>query len=145
MRPRFLPLPLALALALGATVARPQDDPDTGDGDAANGQALYMAHCASCHGMEARGNGPEAPSLNPQPKDLTRLAAEEGGVFPVLRVVMRIDGREPLVAHGSPMPVFGEFFDGEGAAVKTDAGQPILTSKPVVDLVTWLEGIQVEE
>lgn len=113
--------------------------------DETAGAALYAGHCAYCHGATGAGDGPQASVLNPQPKDLTRLAAENGGTFPTLRVVRRIDGRDPLVAHGSPMPVFGEFFEGEGAAVKTGAGQPILTSRPVADLVAWLATIQAAD
>jgi hypothetical protein len=55
---------------------------------------------------------------------------------------MRIDGREPLVSHGSPMPVYGDFFEGDDAAVKAETGQPILTSRAVVDLLAYLEGVQ---
>ena len=70
------------------------------------------------------------------------LKTENGGEFPTLRVVMRIDGREAIVAHGSPMPVFGDYFEGEDAMLKAETGQPVLTSKPVSDLVAWLESVQ---
>jgi copper transport protein len=36
----------------------------------AAGQALYQNHCAVCHGINARGDGPMAASLNPKPADL---------------------------------------------------------------------------
>ncbi len=114
--------------------------------DPALGEQLFERYCATCHGTSAEGDGPRANELNPQPPDLTRLTIRHDGVFPVERVVMRIDGREPLISHGSPMPVYGELFDeAPGASVKTEAGQPILTSGPVVDLLAWLREIQVEE
>ncbi len=114
--------------------------------DPALGGQHFARYCATCHGSSAMGDGPRANELNPQPPDLTRLSLRHAGVFPVERVVMRIDGREPLVSHGSPMPVYGGLFDeAPGAAVKTEAGQPILTSGPVVDLVAWLRMVQVEE
>lgn len=106
------------------------------------GKALFQKNCATCHGLDGAGNGPMAPAMALQPTNLTLLAAGNGGAFPTLRVVRRIDGREPLVSHGSPMPIFGEFFEGQGAALKTAAGQPIMTSQPIVDLVTWLESVQ---
>ena len=55
---------------------------------------------------------------------------------------MQIDGCEPLVCHGSPRPIYGEFFEGRDVAMKTPKGMPILTSQPVVDLDVWLEGTQ---
>ena len=78
--------------------------------------------------------------LTLRPTDLTRLPSSNGGTFPTIRVVMLIDGRELLVSHGSPMPIYGEFFEGRDVAMKAPNGMPILTSKPVVDLVVWLEG-----
>ncbi|BBU58591.1 hypothetical protein KU6B_48560 [Mameliella alba] len=77
------------------------------------------------------------------PTNLTELTIQNGGVFPLARVVQRIDGRDPLVAHGSPMPVFGDFFERSfDVPMKTQAGQPILTSQPVVDLVAYLLELQ---
>lgn len=106
------------------------------------GAELYARHCATCHGVEAKGDGPMAPVLLLQPPDLTQLTRRYDGVFPVARVVMRIDGRDPLVSHGSPMPVYGDFFDGEEAILKAETGQPVLTSVPVVDLLEYLQSLQ---
>ncbi len=77
-----------------------------------------------------------------KPNDLTKLQADNEGVFPTEAVVRRIDGRDPLISHGSPMPVFGLFFEGEDAALKMPDGQPMLTSQPIVDLVAYLQSIQ---
>jgi mono/diheme cytochrome c family protein len=110
--------------------------------DVENGSALYQRHCATCHGLDASGDGPMAPALVIQPPDLTALAADNGGVFPTLRAVMRIDGRDPLVSHGSPMPVFGAFFQGNDTALKAASGQPIMTSRLTADLIAFLEGVQ---
>ena len=109
-----------------------------------NAAALFDRHCAVCHGTDATGNGPLAPALVLQPKDLTRLAQQNAGVFPVIRVVMRIDGRDPLVAHGSPMPVYGAFFAGPDAPIKAETGQPILAPEEVVALTEYLIGLQAE-
>lgn len=110
--------------------------------DVATGAEIYARHCATCHGAAATGNGPMAPALVLQPPDLTQLAERNEGVFPMTRVVMRIDGREPLVSHGSPMPVYGDFFEGDDLSLKTESGQPILTSPAVADLVAYLQGLQ---
>ncbi|WP_271949485.1 c-type cytochrome [Ruegeria faecimaris] len=109
--------------------------------DADTGAELYQHYCATCHGIDATGYGPMAGVLVIQPTDLTRLASSEG-VFPTARVVARIDGRDPLVSHGSPMPVYGPYFEGQDTAMKTPDGQPILTSQPIVDLVAYLQTLQ---
>ena len=110
--------------------------------DADEGARLYQQHCATCHGAEATGDGPMAAALILQPPDLTALAAGNDGVFPMARVARRIDGRDPLVSHGSPMPVYGPFFEGDDTAIRVETGQPMMTSRPVADLVAYLEGIQ---
>ncbi|WP_371036882.1 cytochrome c [Rhodosalinus sp. FB01] len=130
---------IALCTALGLAAAPlAAEDPEAG-------QALYRTHCASCHGIDAMGEGPMRGVLTIKPTDLTALSADNGGVFPLERVVKRIDGRDPLVAHGSPMPVYGDFFEG-GASVglKAPSGQPIMTSEAVADLVAWLRSVQAD-
>ncbi len=109
--------------------------------DIESGEQIFNDRCATCHGLDGKGHGPMAAILTLQPADLTQLSASDG-VFPTARVVRRIDGRDPLVSHGSPMPVFGDFFEGKDAALKTKSGQPIMTSQPIVDLVAWLESLQ---
>lgn len=125
----------ALALSAGAAMA---------DGDAQTGEAIYDRYCAACHGAAGTGGGPMRAVLTVQPSDLTALSAGNGGVFPMERVVKRVDGRDPLVAHGSEMPIYGDFFDGDGASLRTDSGQPVMTSTPVADLVAYLQGLQVQ-
>ncbi len=110
--------------------------------DVQQGASLYQFYCATCHGVGGAGNGPMSPSLVVRPADLTTLTARNNDVFPVTRVVMRIDGREPLVSHGSSMPVYGDFFAGTDVATKAETGQPIMTSQPIVDLLAYLQSIQ---
>jgi mono/diheme cytochrome c family protein len=110
--------------------------------DERDGAQLYTEHCATCHGIDAMGDGPMAGVLMIKPTDLTLLQANNGDVFPTETVIRRIDGRDPLVSHGSPMPVYGFFFEGEDVAVKAPSGQPILTSKPIVDLLSYLQSLQ---
>lgn len=80
------------------------------------------------------------------PPDLTELTARNSGEFPLTRVITRVDGRDPLVSHGSPMPVYGDYFEGvQDVPMKETSGQPILASQPVADLVAYLLSIQKEE
>lgn len=106
------------------------------------GRQTFRDYCVTCHGMEGRGDGPMTQVLTIAPPDLSLLSDSNGGTFPVSRVVARIDGRVPVLSHGGPMPVFGDLFDGESGALDSEAGAPILTSKTMVDLVSYLEDLQ---
>ena len=111
--------------------------------DAAVGAVVYTQYCATCHGVDATGNGPMAPSLLVQPTNLTQLAANNEDVFPTARVVSRIDGRDPLVSHGSDMPIWGPYFEEtQSVPLRAETGQPILTSQSIADLVVFLQEIQ---
>jgi mono/diheme cytochrome c family protein len=80
----------------------------------AAGARLYREHCATCHGVDGRGNGPMVATLLRRPPDLTRYANNNGGVFPDARLYRLIDGRD-MAAHGShEMPVWGRVFLREG-------------------------------
>lgn len=128
---RAVLFPAALALSAPAVAQ-----------DAARGAVLYTDFCAVCHGAEAAGDGPMAEVLTLAPPDLRRLS--EGGAFPVLRVARQIDGRNPLLAHGGEMPLFGTWFEGDGAdvAVSGDGGQPVMMSRPIADLIAYLMEVQ---
>ncbi len=107
-----------------------------------SGTELYQFYCSACHGLEADGNGPMAAVMTVQPSNLTGLSARNDGVFPKWRVISRIDGRDPLVSHGSEMPVFGPWFQGRGETTMIETGQMVMTSQPIIDLMGYLEEIQ---
>lgn len=110
--------------------------------DVEQGRETYRQYCAACHGREARGDGPIAEILVIKPSNLRGLSAGNNGVFPTRRVVTRIDGRDPLLAHGAMMPIYGHIFTEQDTAMKAETGQPILTSAPIVDLVAYLNSVQ---
>jgi mono/diheme cytochrome c family protein len=71
----------------------------------------FRAYCASCHGVDAKGNGPAAAALKVKVPDLTLLATRNGGTFPATLVRKVILGDNTVVAHGSrEMPVWGPIF-----------------------------------
>ena len=75
------------------------------------GRQIYKDHCASCHGSDAKGNGPVAPSLRKPPPDLTTLAKRHGGTFPEEYVTDVLRFGLGFSAHGSSeMPVWGPIF-----------------------------------
>jgi mono/diheme cytochrome c family protein len=107
---------------------------------AASGKQTYMQYCASCHGVDARGDGPAAFVLKTPPPDLTTLAKRHGGKFPyeyvsdVLRFGMRI------VAHGSSeMPIWGPIFG------SVDNFDEVAVRKRIKDLSDYLASLQQKE
>ena len=76
------------------------------------GPDLYRAHCAACHGLDGKGDGPVASTLKVKPADLTLLAKNSSGSFPEGHIRRIISGDEPtLLSHGSrEMPVWGPIF-----------------------------------
>jgi len=80
--------------------------------DSIQGAELFRAYCAVCHGRDGKGEGPMAGSLKATPPDLTRIAARNAGLFPLVRVQKIISGEESTRAgHGTrEMPVWGPIF-----------------------------------
>ena len=79
--------------------------------------SLFRTYCASCHGKEAKGDGPLAENLRVRPADLTLIAKRNKGTFDADKVHRIIDGREAVKGHGgTDMPVWGDAFkrSGEG-------------------------------
>lgn len=80
------------------------------------GKAEFYAKCAVCHGVSGRGEGSFGEVLKGNMPDLTTLAKRNGGVLPVDRVTMVIDGRATPRAHGtSEMPIWGSRYSVEAA------------------------------
>lgn len=112
--------------------------------DVERGARLFQDSCAVCHGVDGMGDGPMAELLVIAPPDLTRIAARYGGQFPRIGVAWMIDGRDAILSHGGEMPIFGRIFGAQSEILRSRGGQTLLTSPEIVDLVGYLEGIQVE-
>jgi len=77
----------------------------------ASGKEMFMNYCATCHGKDAKGDGPAADALKVAPADLTMLAKKNGGKYPSMRVTTVLNGQANLAAHGNKeMPVWGPLF-----------------------------------
>lgn len=71
------------------------------------GREVFLRLCASCHGVDAKGQGLVAQSLKNRPADLTRISAKYGE-FPTAKIRAIIIGDPLLPVHGSKeMPVWG--------------------------------------
>jgi mono/diheme cytochrome c family protein len=75
------------------------------------GEREFRSHCAGCHGLDGKGNGPFVEFLTTKPPSLTTIAKLNQGVFPFRRIYEIIDGTEQIAAHGTKdMPVWGERY-----------------------------------
>jgi len=94
------------AVGLAQKGAKQADDKLMGS---LRGPDLFQAYCATCHGKDAKGNGPAAASLKIHPADLTTISKRNKGTFPFLKIQKVISGEDMSPdAHGTrEMPVWG--------------------------------------
>jgi mono/diheme cytochrome c family protein len=104
---------------------------------AASGRDMFNAYCASCHGVNAKGDGPAAAALNSKPADLTALAAHNGGKFPADRIISILRGQATVTAHGNrDMPVWGPVF------WKMSQGHEAEMQQRIANLTHYIESLQ---
>ena len=127
-----------LALSSFAQNPKKQEGQPTRLIDSLKGADLYKAYCAVCHGIDAKGNGPMAKSLKSVPADLTRIAARNGGYFPLAGVRSVISGAEARgTEHGTrEMLVWGPIFS------QVDRDQD-LGGVRIDNLARYLESLQI--
>ena len=128
---------LGVLVVMSAAVCHAGDAPNMSGAD------LYREFCATCHGVNAHGDGPVAPALKQKVPDLTLLTKRRGGAFPGEEIHRIIDGRGTPRAHGSAdMPVWGlEFYGFEGE----DATRRKRVAELIDQLVGYLQSIQRSE
>ncbi len=125
---------LLIAFTAGTATAEPETF------DVVAGRSTFRTYCTSCHGPEAKGDGPLAEYLDPKPANLRQIAQREGGDFPAETMHQVVDGRKKVRGHGSKdMPVWGDAF------LKTDSTPDEASAqKRISQLVTFLASIQEE-
>jgi mono/diheme cytochrome c family protein len=129
----------AIAIVAVGTGAFSQD----GEGEDPIGLTEYEIACMSCHGLDAKGDGPKARTLSTMPADLTLIAARNGGVFPARAIYDMIDGRGVIPAHGKrDMPVWGDRYRKTGDPGEDPAEVDKRARALIEALVGYLETIQ---
>lgn len=99
--------------------------PDNLTGDAATGQALYLANCAVCHGVEGDGKGPRAYFILPKPRNFGHPGARHSLNRPTL---YRAIAKGTL---GSEMPAWEKVLGpGEIAHVAEYVFNAFIIAKP---------------
>jgi mono/diheme cytochrome c family protein len=128
----------ALALTVAQGAARAGEERQV-----SYGEAEYYNSCASCHGLEGKGDGALAENLRTAPTDLTLLSQQNGGAFPFWRVYAVIDGRHVVPGHGErDMPVWGrQFLDFDVEEFGPKGGE-IITSGRIEQLARYIESLQ---
>jgi mono/diheme cytochrome c family protein len=105
------------------------------------GEQEYMRSCGTCHGVDGTSNTPFSDLLTVAPPDLTTLAANNDGVFPMLQVIHMIDGRSGLRGHGSEMPIWGDRYADDADLAGTYGAELIVRGR-VLELAEYLASIQ---
>jgi mono/diheme cytochrome c family protein len=149
-------LNLAAVLVLGgaivgftANAAHAQDEGVTmgPSGRVISGPLQFREYCASCHGMDATGDGPVAASLKKKPANLTLLSKNNGCVYPAQDVHDFIDGSKTAAGHGTrEMPLWGTAFmfrTGKQAAMGAAPLSQQEVNAKINRLVKYIETIQV--
>ena len=111
------------------------------------GKNEFQRSCATCHGSDAKGDGPTAAILLAKPSDLTQLSKTHGGTFLFWRVYAQIDGSDENTARGHgirghgtrDMPIWGEQFRFDRQAT---AAYKMGVRGRILSLVHYLESIQ---
>jgi mono/diheme cytochrome c family protein len=136
--PRLTLVPLAVLLTTGLVGCA--DEVCMNLSDRFSGAILFQLHCASCHGEDARGNGPVAEFISVKVPDLTQISAAHGGSFPEDEVFRIIDGQAEMPAHGSRhMPVWGYEFFGQQGDDERAHGEATEKVKALVNYVRKLQ------
>jgi len=103
--------------------------------DAERGEEQFRRHCALCHGLDARGDGPLGAAMKIIPTDLTLLAGRNKGEFPSTRVADVIRNGGGVLGHGSSaMLAWGTYF--------AERRHPEVAKARISELVSYIKSLQ---
>jgi len=102
-----------------------------------SGAEMFKTYCATCHGLDGKGNGPAASALKVAPADLSVLTQKNGGKYPSGRVIHVIEGTGEIAAHGSSeMPLWGPVFH------SLSPGNDSVVKLRISNLAKYIESLQ---
>ena len=132
-------LPVLLGLS-GVLVSACAELPTRDQATLKRGAFVYSKECAQCHGVDARGGGPESLGIGVVPPDLTILSLANDGEFPrefVSRFVMGLLEKDTLD------PTMPEFATAGLAHVYPDGGADgEILEADFANLLDYLSSIQ---
>jgi len=137
---RLVLLSVALATATGSARPQGKNEPKpaaAGQISQASGKETFVKYCASCHGVDAKGNGPAAFAMRTPPPDLTTLARRHEGRYPAGYVGALLTFGRSMASHGSEdMPVWGSRFK------ELDPAHDATGQRRVDDIVAYIGSLQ---
>lgn len=111
------------------------------------GQREYRNSCAVCHGTGGKGDGSYGYIIEKRMPDLTMLAKNNGGIFPLERVYETIDGSATVKAHGTKeMPIWGDRYRMQAAEYYIDVpyDDRAFVRTRILALIEYLSTLQVK-
>ncbi len=131
-------LATALAVSIGYAQSNTSTPAKVNKTDPTNGKQMFVNYCASCHGVNGKGNGPAAAALKIPPADLTLLSKSNNGKFPETHVVAVLQFGPAIPPHGSAeMPIWGPILG------RMEKANPDAKQIRISNLVQYLKTIQV--
>ncbi|MFA5898245.1 MAG: c-type cytochrome [Hyphomicrobium sp.] len=129
---------IAIAFAVATTASGQEQGPLAAPpvtANAPNGHDLFIGHCAICHGLDGRGQGPLAEAMKIVPADLTQIAAKHDGTFPDAKMSDVIRNGGAVLGHGSrAMLPWGLYF--------SERHKPATGKARIKALVEYLKSLQ---
>jgi mono/diheme cytochrome c family protein len=101
------------------------------------GGRAFMRYCALCHGLDGRGGGPLAESLQKTPPDLTLLSERNGGYFPKERVMNTIEKGGDNTHGMMKMLSWGKVFNEEMGTERQ--------AEMIQSLASYVEALQAKK
>ena len=131
----FAGIAIAFAAYTAASGQEPMAAPPVTADEIPNGRDLFIGHCAICHGLDGRGQGPLAEAMKIVPADLTQIAVKHEGTFPDAKVSDVIRNGGAVLGHGSrAMLPWGLYF--------SERHKPAVGKARIKALVAYLKSLQ---
>jgi hypothetical protein len=107
------------------------------------GRQTYRLFCVGCHGADGRGDGDVAAAMEIPVGDLTLIARNSGGVFPLDEVAAAIAGTSEVSGHKRlAMEPWAKMFAEEFKQFAAEMAVNQLVSRRIDHLVAYLQSIQ---
>ena len=111
------------------------------------GKYEYDAHCAECHGLSGKGDGPYVQLLRAGTvlPNLTELSKRNDGVFPFTRAYGTIDGTVPVRAHGpTDMPIWGRAYKIQSPNLNPNYDPQVFARAKILALTEYVYRLQAK-